>query len=128
MNVVVERLENEKELLSKLGWKWAVMVSHIGMLHSSGDEISKNMVDQIRDSRVKLESGCYSPCEINCQLQEIESQIMTKLMVGPDTYDTDFFLYLISKAMSGTIKEEDLTLQAVRPVLSDCANLPCVCR
>ncbi|MHA2226301.1 MAG: hypothetical protein ACXAC8_13920 [Candidatus Hodarchaeales archaeon] len=121
-----ESKEEIAEMLSRFGWKWAVMASTVGRMHQQGAYISNGVLNQLRLSRNKIESGCYSICETACALREIETEIFPILTtLGP--YETDKFLDLTSKAIGGTLNKEDLDLNGVKPILSDCISLPCVC-
>ncbi|MFW9855114.1 MAG: hypothetical protein ACFFFG_08630 [Candidatus Thorarchaeota archaeon] len=119
--------EEIREMISRFGWKWAVLASTMGTLYQRGELPSNNLVQKLRLSRNKLESGCYSLCETACDLRDIEIEmfpLLTKL--GPQ--ETDGFLELNSKAVSGTITTEDLDLTGLQPIASDCMSLPCVCQ
>ncbi|MFX0170945.1 MAG: hypothetical protein ACFE9L_03400, partial [Candidatus Hodarchaeota archaeon] len=73
-----ERSKSEveiEEMLSKFGWKWAVMASTIGRIHKNGDKIPNDLLQQLRMTRNKIESGCYSICETACDLREIETKL-----------------------------------------------------
>ncbi len=121
-----ESKEEIAEMLSKFGWKWAVMASTVGRMHQQGAYISNDVLNQLRMARSKIESGCYSICETDCALREIETEIFPTLAtLGP--YETDKFLELTSKAIGGTITKDDLDLNGVKPILSDCISLPCTC-
>ncbi len=115
------------DLLSKYGWKWAVMASTVGNIYSMGGSISNGVLNKLKITKTKLESGCYSPCETACDLQEIEKELFPELTkLGP--YETDKFLELSSKALNGELTERELDLTGAQPILSDCVTLPCVCR
>ncbi|MFW9779764.1 MAG: hypothetical protein ACFFE8_12995 [Candidatus Heimdallarchaeota archaeon] len=119
--------EEVREMNSRFGWKWAVLASTMGTLYQRGELPSNNLVQKLRLSRNKLESGCYSLCETACDLRDIETEmfpLLTKL--GPQ--ETDGFLELSSKAVSGRITAEDLNLTGLQPIASDCTSLPCVCQ
>ncbi|MFX0149190.1 MAG: hypothetical protein ACFFAJ_00260 [Candidatus Hodarchaeota archaeon] len=128
-----QRMEKSKskaeleEMLSKFGWKWAVMASTIGRIYKNGDKIPNDLLQQLRMTRNKIESGCYSICETACDLREIETKLFPSLTkLGID--ETDRFLELTSKALNGTITENEINLSGIQPILSDCVSLPCVCQ
>ena len=115
-----------EEMLSRFGWKWAVLASTAGGIHQRGEKISKELLNQVRMSKTQIESGCYSVCDIAVTLREIEKELFS-LLIKLDPKETDNFLELISKAISGKISEKDLNLTGAKPILPDCA-IPCVCR
>jgi len=115
-----------EEMLSRFGWKWAVLASTAGGIHQRGAMISKEHLNQIRMSKTQIESGCYSVCDIAVTLREIEKELFSTL-INHYPKETDTFLELIGKAIGGKISEKDLNLPGAKPILQDCA-IPCVCR
>lgn len=115
------------EMLSRFGWKWAVMASTVGKLYKKEEPIPTELLNKIRMSKTQIESGCYSVCDIATAIREVETPLFSKLMkYGPQ--ETDNFLELISKAINGTITREDIDLKGAQPILTDCLTLPCVCQ
>jgi hypothetical protein len=114
------------ELLSKMGWKWAVMASTVNKIYKSGNSVSGDLISKIRTSKTVVESGCYSVCDVNSELIEIEKELFSYL-VNTDHQQTTQFQDLVAKAMSGTIKEGEIDLTGTNVLLSDCLSLPCVC-
>ncbi|MHA2052102.1 MAG: hypothetical protein ACXACP_04050 [Candidatus Hodarchaeales archaeon] len=119
--------DEDIEMLSRLGWKWAVLASTAGRIYQNGNSAPAELLQKIRISRSKIESGCYSICETTCDLRDIEVELFPEIIKqGP--YESDRFLELSSKALNGTITEKDIDLVGTSPILSDCIGLPCVCR
>lgn len=136
-NISIKSSVNEKginetkadleEMLSRFGWKWAVLASTMGKIYRQGEPVSTNLVNQIRMTRTQIESGCYSICDIANELRKIEMSLFDNLLkFGPQ--ETDNFLELLSKAIGGKISKEDLDISGAEPLLPDCLTLPCVCR
>jgi hypothetical protein len=116
-----------EEMLSRFGWKWAVLASTMGKIYRQGEPVSTDLVNQIRMTRTQIESGCYSVCDIANELRKIEMSLFNNLLkFGPQ--ETDNFLGLLSKAIGGKISKEDLDISGAEPLLPDCLTLPCVCR
>ena len=116
-----------EEMLSKFGWKWAVLASTVGKIYQQNEPVSPDLVNQIRMSRTQIESGCYSVCDIAKELRKIEMSLFNSLLkFGPQ--QTDNFLELLSKAIGGKISKEDIDISGAEPLLPDCLTLPCVCR
>lgn len=116
-----------EEMLSRFGWKWAVLASTAGKIYRQGEPVSTDLINQIRMTRTQIESGCYSICDLANELRKIEQPLFAKLLkFGPQ--ETDNFLELLSKAIGGKISKEDLDISGAAPILQDCLTLPCVCR
>ena len=115
------------EILSRFGWKWAVLASTAGELYTKRNPPSISVINHLRITRTQIESGCYSVCDIANELRKIEIEMFSKLMTfGP--HSTDQFLELLGKAISGKITENDIDITAAKPILPDCLTIPCVCR
>ena len=116
-----------EELLSRFGWKWAILVATVGKMHEKGIIVSNEILKQIRMARTQITSGCYSVCDVASSLREIEKELFS-MLVKTDPQEVDLFLELISKAIGGKITKKDIDLTGAKPILSDCLTLPCVCR
>ncbi|MHA1977216.1 MAG: hypothetical protein ACW98F_08760 [Candidatus Hodarchaeales archaeon] len=115
-----------KEILSRFGWKWAVLVSTVGEIYQKENVLPNDIVKDLRRTRTLIESGCYSTCDIASELRNVETTLFSQLMkYGP--HETDKFLDLLGKAISGKLSEEELNITAASPIMSDCLTLPCVC-
>ncbi|MHA2112398.1 MAG: DUF2096 family protein [Candidatus Hodarchaeales archaeon] len=115
-----------EEILTRFGWKWAVLVSTTGELYKKGESIPNDLVKDLRMTRTLIESGCYSTCDIASDLRKVEINLFSMLMeYGP--HKTDKFLDLLGKAISGKLTEDELDITAAAPILPDCITLPCVC-
>ncbi|MHA2029091.1 MAG: hypothetical protein ACXAB7_07835 [Candidatus Kariarchaeaceae archaeon] len=119
--------EEHSEMLSKYGWKWAVMTSTICDIYKREGSVPNGIIEQIKVSRNQIESGCYSICSIANLLREIEKDVFSILVDIAPNY-TNIFLDQIHKAMVGTITEYDLNFSGVNPLPTDCRTLPCVCK
>ncbi|MFX0124650.1 MAG: hypothetical protein ACFFAE_13540 [Candidatus Hodarchaeota archaeon] len=116
-----------EEMLSRFGWKWAVLASTMSKIYREGDSVPRDMINHLRMTRIQIESGCYSVCDIANELRKIEMFLFSKLQkFGP--FETDNFLELIGRAMGGQITGNDIDINGAEPVLADCLTLPCVCR
>ena len=115
-----------EEILSRFGWKWAVLVSTVGKLYKKGVSIPNGLLKDLRMTRTLIESGCYSTCDIASELRKVEINLFSQL-VRYGSYETDEFLDLLGKAISGNITEDELDIAAAAPIISDCITLPCVC-
>ncbi|MHA2250523.1 MAG: hypothetical protein ACXAD7_09175 [Candidatus Kariarchaeaceae archaeon] len=122
----VETKEEISQMLSKLGWKWAVMASTVCKIENPEENVPKNLISQIQTSRTQIESGCYSVCDITTSLREIEKELFS-VLVDYNPKETNNLLDLTSKAMNGTITKEDVNLDGAEPAFSECLSLPCVC-
>ncbi|MEM4298253.1 MAG: hypothetical protein QW815_07795 [Nitrososphaerota archaeon] len=118
--------EELKELYSRFGWKWVALASMAGRLISRGEELPEDVIKDLRLARTKLESGCYSVCDVMASLRSLEIKLFDRLL-KIDEGEVQRLLELLGKAMSGTLREEDVNLSAIKTVLADC-RIPSVCQ
>lgn len=115
------------ELLKKFGTKWAVLTA-LGLdLARRGVRVPSDLTDELKLARMKIMSGCFSPCEVGCSLGKIEGQLVAVgSSLGPD-YLRPWF-DLLAQAMEGRIDPGRIAeIPALQPVANDCKFLPCQC-
>ena len=71
----------EFEILRRLGGRWAVLAAMSLAMHKKGVAAPPEVSERLKTARVKIISGCISPCEANCVLAEAESRLFSQ---GPD--------------------------------------------
>ena len=50
--------------------KWAVLAAMTANMARKGIEVPSGVFDAVRNVRTKIASGCFSPCEVGCDLAE----------------------------------------------------------
>lgn len=114
-----------KEMYSRLGWKWAVLASMSGRAMTLGKQLPPDFVQELSLTRAELESGCISVCDVTSDLRNLEVKLFD-ILLGLGEGEAHTMLELISKAMSGSMQEDDIDVPPIKVVLSDCA-IPSVC-
>lgn len=122
--VLRERKELE-ELLYRFAWKWAVLAYYAGKLVNAGYHIPREVINDLSLLKSKIDSGCYSVCEIMRELRGVEARLLP-LIIELGRTELDSFLCLVRKAISGDISRDEVDLEVAKPVLTDC-KLPCIC-
>jgi len=107
--------------------RWAVLLSLSFDLSRKKVTLPSSAIDELRTSRMMLESGCFSACDICCILDGVEQ----KLVPGAVSLGGKYFeswLGLLEKAMKGQLTSEEVRgLPLIRPVVTDCEFLRCTC-
>lgn len=117
----------EFEMLRRLGGKWAVLTAMSLALHRKGANLPPDIGEKLKMARVKIGSGCFSPCEANCALSEVESLLFNH---APQFDDEEFMLWsdLLGAAAQGHLDYARIcTIPALEPVHQDCRFLGCSC-
>ncbi len=117
----------EFEMLRRLGGKWAVLVAMSMAIARKGFNLPPDVAERLKIARVKIGSGCFSPCEASCALAEAESRIFSQ---GSILGDEEFMMWsdLLGEAAQGKLDYERIQrIPALDPIKSDCRFLGCTC-
>ena len=124
----LKRAETElTRMLPQFNWQWTVLASTAGQLVGCGEKIPPEVLKLLTLARAKIASGCYTVCDITCDLRKIETELFL-ILLNKSPYEADTLLELLSKVMRGEIKKEDIDLKPIHQILPDCALLPCGCQ
>jgi hypothetical protein len=122
-----QQLRAEISTLEKYGLRWAVLAAWADELEKRRVELDADTRKRLEASRVKISSGCFSSCEVGCDLGAIEGSLVSR---GASSLSdsTTFWIELLGRAMeeSGEI-EQLLRIPAVRFRYSSCGFGPCRC-
>ena len=119
-----EDLSETFEMLTSLNLKWAMMASFIGEVAKSGMSVPPSVIKGLRLVRVKIDSRCYSGCEVERDMNGVEAELFP-LLVDLGEPVAERFSELSEKAASGEISVADIDLSLVRRVFPDLESLPC---
>ena len=117
----------EFEMLRRLGGKWAVLTAMGMAIARKGVSLPPEFNEKLKMARVKIGSGCFSPCEASCALAEAESRLFSQ---GPALGDEEFMTWsdLLGEAAQGRLDYERIQrIPALEPVKNDCRFLGCSC-
>jgi hypothetical protein len=117
----------EFEVLRRLGGKWAVLMAMSVAMHKRGMSLPPDINERLKTARVKIVSGCVSPCEANCALAEAESRLFSQ---GPALGDEEFMMWsdLLGEAAQGRLDYARIRMiPALEPIHQDCRFLGCTC-
>ena len=115
------------ELLTRFGGKWAVLMSMSVDMAQRGIALPEDVHEKLTTVRIKIGSGCYSPCEINCALADVEGRLFSR---GHLLEEQEFMDWsdLLGEAMQGRLDyDRILATRVLEPVKNDCRFLTCSC-
>ncbi len=117
----------EISALQRYGLRWAVLAAWAGELEQQGVSIGGEARKRLDACRVKIASGCFSACEVGCDLGVIEGELISRAASGAsDTVDS--WTTLIGQAMDKTAKiEKLLRIPTVRFQYMHCGFQACRC-
>ena len=117
----------EFEIVRRLGGRWAVLTAMSLAMTKKGIPLPAEINEKLKIARVKIVSGCVSPCEANCALAEAESWLFSQ---GPALGDEEFMMWsdLLGEAAQGKLDHARIQLiPALEPIHQDCRFLGCTC-
>lgn len=115
------------EWLKKFGMKWAVLAALVSDLGKRGVRIPVDVNEELKLARMKIMSGCFSPCEVGCALGKLEGQLVSIGAALGEDYLRPWF-DLLGQAMEGRIGPSQVSdIPALEPIANDCKWLACRC-
>ena len=123
--------QNDREvsfdLLKKYGMKWAVLAAWVIDLGKREVRVPSAVNEQLKVARMKIMSGCFSPCEIACAFGQLEGQLIALgASLGEDYLRP--WSDLLGQAMEGRIDPRRVSeIPALEPIANDCKWLACRC-
>jgi hypothetical protein len=115
------------EWLKKFGTKWAVLAALVIDLGKRGVRVPSEVNEQLKLARMKIMSGCFSPCEVGCALGKLEGQLISVGAALGEDYLRPWF-DLLGQAMEGRIDPAHIDhIPVLQPVATDCMYLACRC-
>jgi len=123
------RQQVELEALRRQGMRWAVLLSLRYALSDRKANLPPSVNRDLRLARAMLESGCFSICDVNCLLDEVERVLFQEATsLGESFEGFDGWLYLLGKAMKGQLTSEEVGgLPFIKPIVQTCNFLKCAC-
>jgi hypothetical protein len=117
----------EFEMLKRYGSKWAVLAAMTAKMTRLGIEVPRSVFDALNTARGKIESGCFSTCEVSCDLSLVEGPLFSQChLLEPQEFQT--WSDLLAEAMQGKLDyERILGIPALAPIQNECRFLQCRC-
>jgi hypothetical protein len=118
---------NEDGVLRRFGARWAVLVAWQTDLSRRSSASTRELARELAAARNKISSGCFSACEVGCDLERVEAAL-TSMDASLGDEQVDKWLALLGRAMdeSGDV-EELLQLPAIKIHASGCRAQGCNC-
>lgn len=117
----------EIEVLKRYGLRWAVLAAWADELRGAGAVLPVALAGQLEAGRVKISSGCFSSCEVGCDLAAIEAALVPA-DAARETSRVTFWLELLGRAMEDDdALERLLRLPAVKVHYAGCGFGRCAC-
>jgi hypothetical protein len=115
------------EMLKRLGAKWAVLTAMTADMAKKRIEVPRDVIEELKNARLKIGSGCFSPCEVSCDLSRAEGRIFSQCYLL-DPQDFEDWCNLLAEALQGKLEYQRIRgIAVLAPVRNDCEFLRCSC-
>jgi hypothetical protein len=122
-----DRRKQEEGVLEKYALRWAVLAAWKTEIVKRGVSVPPDVMSDLATARVKISSGCFSPCEVGCDLRKIEGTL-TAVDASSAGEQTDKWLGLLGRAMADKVEPDELlSVPAIRIQFNDCRSRGCAC-
>jgi hypothetical protein len=107
----------ELSVLKKYGLRYAILAAWAHALRDQGVAVPANLAKLFEKVRVKISSGCFSVCDVGCDLGRIEATLFsTATSAGQETADS--WVDMLGECMSEYANideiEKRINVQAVK--------------
>jgi len=117
----------EIDVLRKYGLRWAVLAAWRDALELRHVQLSPDTDRALDKARIKLASGCFSTCDIGCDLSTVEGALTSADASSKHNW-VDFWLDILQHSMSeGGETERILKIPAVKTRYESCGIKGCSC-
>ncbi len=123
MSETADRRVFDFEMLKRYGAKWAVLAAMTADMIRKGIEVPPSVMEALKSAHSKIESGCFSTCEVDCDLSQVEAPLFSQGYLL-DQQDFQQWSDLLAEAMQGKLDyQQIMNIPALAPVKNDCAVL-----
>ncbi len=92
-----------------------------------GIGVPADVFERLRTTRSKIVSGCFSTCEVGCDLAQVEGPLFSQGYLL-DQQEFQQWSDLLAQAMQGKLDYEGIMgIRALDPIKNDCDFLRCGC-
>ncbi len=117
----------EEVVLKQFGLRWAVLAGWRDALQLRRVAMPGNADRLLENARIKIASGCFSVCEVGCDLSELEA-MLTSTDASSGHNWVDFWVDMLGHSMADDAETERiLKIPAVRARYNNCGLSVCRC-
>jgi hypothetical protein len=117
----------DEAVLKQYGLRWAVLAGWRDALSLRKVRLPPDFDEALEKARVKIATGCFSVCEVGCDLSQLEG-ILTSADTSTDHNWADFWIDLLANSMKDKAETERiLKIPAVKARYNNCGLSVCRC-
>jgi hypothetical protein len=117
----------EEAVLKQFGLRWAVLAGWCDALQLRRVALPNDADRLLENARIKIATGCFSVCEVGCDLSELEA-MLTSTDASSGHNWVDFWVDMLGHSMADDAETERiLKIPAVRSRYKNCGLSVCRC-
>lgn len=117
----------EHGVLKQFGLRWAVLAAWRDALQLRRVDMGGETDRLLENARIKIASGCFSVCEVGCDLSQLEA-ILTSTDASSHHNWVDFWVDMLGHSMADPAETERiLKVPAVKARYNNCGLSICRC-
>ncbi len=117
----------EEAVLKQYGLRWAVLAGWRDALQLRRVVLPPEADHLLENARFKIASGCFSVCEVGCDLSQLES-LLTITDASSGHNWVDFWIDMLGHSMAYDAETERiLKIPAIRARYNNCGLTVCRC-
>ncbi len=121
------RAVHDEAVLKQFGLRWAVLAGWHDALQLRRVTLPQSSDRLLENARIKIASGCFSVCEVGCDLSELEATL-TSIDASSGHNWVDFWVDMLGHSMASDAETERiLKIPAVRARYNNCGLSVCRC-
>ncbi len=122
-----KKVELEEAVLKQFGLRWAVLAGWHDALQLRHVKMPGDADRLLEKARIKIASGCFSSCEVGCDLSELEA-MLTSTDASSGHNWVDFWVDMLGHSMADEAETERiLKIPAIRARYNNCGLSVCHC-
>lgn len=117
----------EEAVLKQYGLRWAVLAGWRDALRLRQVTLPPETDRLLENARIKIASGCFSACEVGCDLSQLEA-VLTSTDSSSHHNWVDFWVDMLGHSMANDAETERiLKIPAIKARYSNCGLRVCGC-
>ncbi len=121
------KLMQDETVLKQYGLRWAVLAAWRDALQLRQVPLPPGADRLLENARIKIASGCFSVCEVGCDLTQLEA-VLTSFDASTPHNGVDFWIDLLGESMSSEAEMQPiLKIPAIMSRYQNCGLTVCRC-
>ena len=121
------KITQDETVLKQYGLRWAVLAAWRDALQLRQVPLPVDADRLLENARIKIASGCFSVCEVGCDLTQLEA-VLTSIDASAHHSGVDFWVDMLGHSMASEAETQPvLKIPAVMSHYQNCGLTVCRC-